>query len=42
MRLQINQISSKYAVKELTETDIDEIYELELLYLLQFSKLFLT
>ena len=30
MRLQINQISSKYAVKELTETDIDEIYELEL------------
>lgn len=30
MRLQINQISSKYEVKELTETDIDAIYELEL------------
>lgn len=30
MSLQINQISSKYTVKELTENDIDVIYELEL------------
>lgn len=29
MRLQINQISSKYAVRKLTEMDIDAVYELE-------------